>query len=129
MDSYRTCCRVCAGTFERMVDDYSMAAVNPTELKIKCEQIEIDLFDSFNAFCWTCRRISMSVPAETTSNAQLCYLRGQVIYFDKLAAYGLLSGDPVEYKDGGSVDATTSQIPIANEVLSVSTPIVWGYGC
>ena len=117
---FSTCCRVCAGTFAKTAIDYSVVLVDPTELKEKCEQIELDLYDNFNAFCFLCRRITMSVPANCSANVQICYLRGQVLCFDRIVSYGLLTGNPAEYKNGGCFTGTVyTSIPVATEVVSV----------
>ena len=86
-------CRVCLGTLERCTTDFSTALVDMTLLKTEVEKMESDLLDSFNAFCFTCRRISMSVPVEEAANAQACYLRSQIQCFRMLQAYGLVVGD------------------------------------
>ena len=86
-------CRVCEETLEKSSTVFSTVVVDLTLLKTEVEQMESDLLDSFNAFCFTCRRISMSVPFGETANAQACYLRSQIQCFRMLQAYGLVVGD------------------------------------
>jgi hypothetical protein len=86
-------CRVCEETLERSSTDFSTVVVDLVLLKTECEEMEMDLWDSFNAFCFTCRCISMSVPVGVSHNGQACYLRSQIQCFRQLQAYGLVVGD------------------------------------
>ena len=86
-------CRVCEGTLEKCSTDFSTVVVDVAVLKTEVKQMESDLLDSFNAFCFTCRRISMSVPVDESANAQACYLRSQIQCFRMLQTYGLVVGD------------------------------------
>jgi hypothetical protein len=85
-------CRVCAGTILYCLEhpDFSTVVADVSKLHIECGLIEEDLHDSFNAFCFVCRRITMSVPVDVTKSAQVCYLRAQVTWFQKLLSYGLV---------------------------------------
>jgi hypothetical protein len=88
-------CRVCENT---LVDsskflDYRTVLADVQSLQHECGQIETDLRDSFNAFCFKCRRITMSVPSETTTADQVSYLRYQVDYFQKMRSAGLVVCD------------------------------------
>ena len=85
-------CRVCAKTFSngRAAPTSCNVLVDVTALERECVEIELELRDSFNAFCFTCRHISMSVPTGESVDAQLCYLRSQVMCFEQLKRYGLI---------------------------------------
>ena len=89
-------CRVCEGTLEKCSMDFSTVVVDVAVLKTEVKQMESDLLDSFNAFCFTCRCISMSVPVDESANAQACYLRSQIQCFRELQAYGLVVEDNVK---------------------------------
>ena len=86
-------CRVCEKTLENCSTDFSTVVVDTALLKTEVEQIESVLIDSFNAFCFKCRRISMSVPVDESANAQACYLRSQIQCFRMLQYYGLVVDD------------------------------------
>jgi tryptophanyl-tRNA synthetase len=85
-------CRICERTIEKAHDfiDFSTVLVDLNALQKKCLEVELDLRDSFNAFCFTCRQITMSVPAGTGVNEQMCYLQSQVNCFQQLKAYHLV---------------------------------------
>ena len=85
-------CRVCEKTFARSRDapTYCNVLVDVAALVRECVEVELDLRDSFNACCFTCRHISMSVPSGVSVDAQLCYLKSQVICFGMLKSYGLV---------------------------------------
>jgi hypothetical protein len=89
-------CRVCEETLlaGRGCIDYSTAVADIDDIELQCTTIETDLHDSFNAFCFKCRRITMSVPVDATVNGQVCYLRSQVDHFKKLESYGLVVKEP-----------------------------------
>jgi len=89
-------CRVCQGTLEKCSTDFSTVLLDTALLKTEVEQLEWDLMDSFNAFCSTCRRITMSVPVDESANAQACYLRSQIQCVRELQAYGLVVEDNVK---------------------------------
>jgi hypothetical protein len=88
-------CRVCERTLEECKDNmnFSTIVADIAILEGECAAIEIDLRDSFNAFCFTCRRITMSVPKGVSCTEQACYLRSQVHCFQQLCAYGLVVDD------------------------------------
>lgn len=73
--------------------DFSTVLSDPASLVHECAKVEVDLRDMFNAFCFKCRRITMSVPTGATANEQICYLRFQVGVFQQLQAYGLVVDD------------------------------------
>ena len=85
-------CRVCEETFLKghKTSTFCRVLVDITALEKECVEIEMDLKDSFNAFCFKCRKISMSVPSGLDVDEQLCYLRSQVQCFHQLQAYGLV---------------------------------------
>jgi hypothetical protein len=89
------CCRVCARTLELSCagPDYSTVVADVASLERECGTVETDLRDSFNAFCFQCRRITMSVPVGLGANMQACYLRFQVSCFQGLLAHGLVVDD------------------------------------
>jgi hypothetical protein len=85
-------CRVCEKTLlcgEQCID-FSTVVADIADLHTSCASIEEDLHDSFNAFCFKCRRITMSVPAGVTVNEQVCYLRSQVVCLEQLRSYDLI---------------------------------------
>ena len=86
-------CRVCEETFENCSTGFSSVLVDIVSLKKEVDQMESDLLDSFNAFCFTCRRVTMSVPIDESAEVQVCYLRSQIECFRLLQAYGLVVGD------------------------------------
>lgn len=96
-------CRVCEQTLERRLEcpDFSTVVADTTSLENECVEVEVDLRDSFNAFCFTCRRITMSVPTGATVNEQICYLRFQVGLFNEIKGYGLLVDDNPHDSDAG----------------------------
>lgn len=85
-------CRVCEQTLVigSSCIDFSTVVADIPDLELSCVPIEEDLHDSFNAFCFKCRRITMSVPSDVGVNAQVCYLRSQVHIFKQLQSYGLV---------------------------------------
>jgi hypothetical protein len=85
-------CRVCAQSVERGLQctEFSTVIADIHSLEASCAKIEIDLHDSFNAFCFECRRITMSVPLGGSVCQQVCYLRSQVCCFEQLKSYGLV---------------------------------------
>jgi len=89
------CCRVCERTVElsNAAPDFSTVVADVASLERECGAVEVDLRDSFNAFCFQCRRITMSVPVGVGANMQACYLRSQVHCFQQLLAYGLVVDD------------------------------------
>ena len=89
------CCRVCARTVElsNAAPDFSTVVAGVASLERECRDVETDLRDSFNAFCFQCRRITMSVPVNLGANMQACYLRSQVTCFHDLRAHGLVVDD------------------------------------
>jgi hypothetical protein len=91
-------CRICEQSLElsRKTPVFSTVLVNIDELEQECMNLEGDLHDSFNAFCFTCRRITMSVPIYKSCSEQVCYLRSQVRCFEELKRYGLLVDEFVE---------------------------------
>ena len=88
----RHLCRVCEATFSkgRETPSFCKVLLDIDALEKQCVEIELDLKDSFNAFCFKCRRISMSVPSGVDIDAQLCYLCSQVQCFHQLQVYGLV---------------------------------------
>ena len=84
-------CRICEKTLELGADctEFSTVVADVKRLLDECADIEMDLYDSFNAFCFTCRNISMSVPIGTPGE-QVCYLRSQVMYFQALQTCKLI---------------------------------------
>jgi hypothetical protein len=87
----RHCCRFCEKTLERVVPDYSTVCAAVTE--IECAAVELRLHDSYNAFCFECNRISLSVPVAAGPQEQLRYLRFQLDTLKKLYSYGLIVED------------------------------------
>ena len=85
-------CRVCEKTFEksRTTPTFCNVLVGITDLEDACVKIELELRDSFNAFCFKCRHISMSVPGGCSADAQLCYLPSQVTFFQQMKSFGLV---------------------------------------
>jgi hypothetical protein len=85
-------CRICEQTFSKghQTVTFCKVLVDLKALEKQCVEIELNLRDSFNAFCFKCRHISMSVPSGVDVDAQLCYLRSQVECFNQLQAYGLI---------------------------------------
>jgi hypothetical protein len=85
-------CRVCEQTFanSRKTPTFCTALLDIKELEKQCVEVELNLRDSFNAFCFTCRHISMSVPTCVSTDEQICYLQSQVQCFQQLKAYGLV---------------------------------------
>jgi hypothetical protein len=100
-------CRVCADTLERatQIPDFSTVVSDVVKLHDECEGIETDLHDSFNAFCFTCRRITMSVPGGVTHSEQVCYLRAQVNWFKQLRACGMFMDNIPRHSSDG-LDST-----------------------
>ena len=84
-------CRVCEDVFNKTRDSptYCTVLLDITELQRKCVQLELDLKDSCNAFCFKCRHISMSVPKGVSTDEQVCYLQSQVKCFNLLESYNL----------------------------------------
>ena len=84
-------CRVCEQTLVLGKEclDYSTVVANIVDLETQCAELEIDVLDSLNAYCFKCRHITMSVPAGST-NQQICYLRSQVDYFASIKSLQLL---------------------------------------
>jgi hypothetical protein len=84
-------CRMCVEVLvldtEHMA--FSTVLADVPSLRVECAAVEADLHDSFNAFCFKCRRITMSVPIGDTQAEQICYLRAQVDWFHQLHACGL----------------------------------------
>jgi hypothetical protein len=122
-------CRVCADTLQRGTDtpDFSTVVSDVMKLHDECEEIEADLHDSFNAFCFTCRRITMSVPGEVTHSEQVCYLRAQVNWFKQLCACGLSMNDIPRHSSDGLdseiVDAATYEWTDADEIDDISAAL------
>lgn len=85
-------CRICEQTLVlgSTCIDYSTSVAGIPHLEAACAQVENDLHDSFNAFCFKCRRITMSVPLGVAVNEQVCYLRSQVDCFEQLKSYELV---------------------------------------
>jgi hypothetical protein len=85
-------CRVCERTIDvgRECMDFSTVMADISSLEGSCAKVEVDLHDSFNAFCFKCHRITMSVPRSVSVNEQVCYLRSQVHCFEELQSYGLV---------------------------------------
>jgi hypothetical protein len=88
-------CRVCENTLALSGNtlDYSTVIADVKALENDCAVVEVDLRDSFNAFCFKCRRITMSVPKSVTTSEQVAYLRYQVNCFQQMCAYGLVVND------------------------------------
>jgi hypothetical protein len=84
-------CRVCVETLTigSATPDFCTVVADVANLHGECILIEADLHDCFNAFCFTCRRITMSVPGGVTASEQVCYLRAQVNWFQQMEACGL----------------------------------------
>jgi hypothetical protein len=102
-------CHVCAQTIEycRASPSYSTTAADIDLTELGCIDVERYLRDSFNAFCFTCRRITMSVPGGSgvSANDQLCYLRSQVRCFHQLVKYDLVDDENMhELARGGGHD-------------------------
>ena len=85
-------CRICEKTLALGAEctEFSTVVADVNRLLGECAEIEMDLYDSFNAFCFTCRNISMSVPVGTPGE-QVCYLRSQVTYFQALQTCRLIN--------------------------------------
>jgi len=88
-------CRVCERTFEksREAPTFCNVLVGITALEKACVNIELELRDSFNSFCFKCRHISMSVPEGGSADAQLCYLQSQVTCFENMKSFGLVNDE------------------------------------
>ena len=102
-------CHVCAHTIQRCreIPTYSTTVVDIDLTELGCNDVERYLRDSFNAFCFTCRRITMSVPGGigVSANEQLGYLRSQVDCFNKLVEYDLVIDENMhELARGGGPD-------------------------
>jgi hypothetical protein len=85
-------CRVCENTFKksRETPSYCTALLNSIHLERQCVELELDLKDSFTAFCFKCRHISMSVPKGASVDEQMCYIQSQVQCFHLLESYKLV---------------------------------------
>jgi hypothetical protein len=85
-------CRTCESTLVlgAHCTDFSTVIADVQSLSDECAEIEKELYDSFNAFCFKCRTISMSVPREMTAGQQVCYLRSQVTHFQELQQCNLI---------------------------------------
>jgi hypothetical protein len=84
-------CRVCHKTFSKSRENPTFCSilVDIKRLETECVEIEMDLHDSFNSFCFVCRHISMSVP-DASTDEQICYLQSQVGCFKQLSYFGLV---------------------------------------
>lgn len=111
-------CRVCAGTLAHGANnpDFSTVVSDIVRLHDECEEVEANLCDSFNAFCFTCRRITMSVPGEVTPSEQVCYLRAQVNWFNQLRMCGLFAPD---HRRHSSDDPADEMVELDDEVEDV----------
>ena len=85
-------CRTCENTLVLGTDctNFSTVLADVQSLRTECAEIETELYDSFNAFCFKCRTISMSVPREMAAGQQVCYLRSQVMLFQELQKCNLI---------------------------------------
>ena len=85
-------CRVCEKTLVLGKDciDFSTAVADIGNLATQCVELETDLHDAFNAFCFKCRNITMSVPGGCSTNQQVCYLRSQVNHFESMKSLQLV---------------------------------------
>lgn len=98
-------CRICEKTLQRArpLLDFSTALADIVDLDTRCVEIEMDLYDSFNAFCFKCRNITMSVPGGVSVNEQVCYLRSQIICFEALCSHGLIATTSSTHDTGAIV--------------------------
>ena len=88
-------CCVCEKTFEknRDVPTFCNVLLGITALEEACVRIELELRDSFNAYCFECRHISMSVPRGGSADAQICYLQSQDTCFEQMESFGLVNDE------------------------------------
>jgi len=88
-------CRVCEKSFKKVRQEpsYASVLVCVEQLETECVDLELDLRDSFNAFCFKCKHISMSVPRGLSAIEQICYLRSQVDCFQQMKNFNLVSDE------------------------------------
>jgi hypothetical protein len=116
-------CRSCAGTLTCETNTsptFSIVVADVKKLQRECLQVETDLFDSFNAFCFKCRSITMSVP-DVEQEEQICYLRMQVNLFQQLLACGLVCSIPLHESD-----AADTSPPVVEPVVVSATAVLPG---